>query len=348
MGRFRRPGFLIVPRELNELPLWEGDFALKAVFFDLCFAAHFAPGEVTFNGRGHRLERGELVTSSRLLAARSGLSRKVIRRCLDGLQREGMISFRQKNAEGPADAEKGPAKGPAETVYIINDYDGLFGDNRGDGPSKGPSGERKGAQRAKSLPLYAGKNKNKNTYTNAGEAVCESPLGEGEPTGPASSTLESSFLEHPLIIEWNAACIGSKLQKVTQCTPSRLRAVAVAMRSKDDLSWWRVVFRQARLPISINGRAWVPRFNQVLDADRAAEYFETAQSKSHIRSVPSNQNQKKETKVELDSSGNGALGPLPEGGAKPRQVIEPGRLLRAFLGAEESRNIRKADGVDSE
>jgi DNA-binding transcriptional regulator YhcF (GntR family) len=314
------------PHHLDDHEIFDGDHALYAVFKKLChWAAH---ADYLDAASRQSLQRGEVLTSERQIAEKLGLSRKLVSRCLRDLEAAQLI-------EGPA---KGPVKAPAGRVIKISNYDGLFCFKKKKEPAKEPVKEPV----AENVPLYS-INKTTHTLTHASE--CESPLGEEQPTGPALSDSESSFFNHPLVIEWNAVCITSKLRKVTQCTPSRQKAVAVAMRSKDDLAWWRVVFRQARLPISINGKPWVPRFSQVLELDRAAEYFETAQSKSHIRSVPSNQ---KEKKVELDSSGNGTLGPLPEGGAKPRQIVEPGRLLRAFLGAEESRNIRKIDGVDTE
>lgn len=326
MRRNRRPGFLADPHDLDDHEIFDGDVALYAVFKKLCqWAAH---ADYTDPETGQPLRRGEVLTSERQLAEKFGISRIVVSRCLRVLQASGFINR-------PVDR---PANRPVGSIIIISNYDELFGKKKTNRPANKPVNRPVD----ENVPLYS---INKTTHTQTHASECESPLGEGEPTGPALSDSESSFFNHPLVIEWNAVCIASKLRKVTQCTPSRQKAVAVAMRAKDDLSWWRVVFRQARLPISINGKSWVPRFSQVLEMDRAAEYFETAQSKSHIRSVPSNQ---KETKVELDSSGNGTLGPLPEGGAKPRQSVEPGRLLRAFLGAEESRNIRKADGVDTE
>ena len=344
MTRNRRQGFLAIPRELFDLPLWEADAPLQWVFFRLCFQANFAPGEVEFNGRRHALERGEVVTSSRALAARSGFTRKVIRRCIATLQKEGLIGFRQEFQKGPAAPEKGPAKGPAETVYIINNYAELFDISNSKGPSKGPSDTPKRAQRTKSLPLYVSKNK-KHTHT-AREGVCVPSVDEGKPASQPTETSQtppaSSFLEHPIVIEWNNACEGSKLERVSEDTPARMRALEAAFRFRSDPLWWRGVFGQATKPITINGKPWRPSFDQCLELDRAVRYHETGRKVSHLRPAP--KPPIGEPPVEFDSR-NGASRHVPEKSEKPRDLSRQLAAVASFRRSIAPEDLDRDGGV---
>lgn len=275
-----RQGFLAVPYELDELPLWDGDLALKGVFLQLCFWANHAPGEAVFRRRRHQLERGEVVTSSNELADKTGLSRKVIRRCIAVLQENGLISFRQEIKKGQAEPKKGQAKGQAETIYIINNYAELFGTRQQKGPSKGPSYPRKRAKLDDSIPLYVSKN---NTHTNAREdGVCVSSFDEGK---PASQPAEQSGTDADSIPAtdsgaeilktlWNASVIDSDVPGVLSLPPSRLDAAKAALRANNRLSWWRDVFRAAGQSAPIPGTGWLPTFDWTLKGINAARILE--------------------------------------------------------------------------
>lgn len=297
-----RQGFLAVPRDLFDSSLFRGDSALKAVFLELCFGAQFAPGESSFGRRRYALARGEVVTSSIQLASITGLGRKVIRRCINVLQQKGLIGFRQEIERAKLDAKKGQA----ESVYIINNYDSLFGV----GEKKGPSSTQKRAKLDKSIPLYV--LKQERTHT-AHASVCDAPEGAGE---ASEHDQKCTFLEHPIVIEWNAAANQSKLEMVSQDTPARLRALQQAFRARNDLAWWRIVFAQAAKPLTINGKRWLPNFDQCLELDRAVRYYETARKLSYIKAVPN----PAEVIVEVDSRG-GASGHVPTKPDKPRDLL---------------------------
>lgn len=272
MRRNRRPGFLAIPHELDDLPIFDGDFALKGIFFQLCHWANFAPGEVEFNGRRHALERGELVTSLTRLSTRSGLSKDIIRRCLARLEKEGMISWRQKNENPTVDAENPTAKPTVETVYIVNNYDGLFG-TKGHKPHSEPhSGTPKTPQRTKSIPLYS--LKNKNTHTDAQEGVCKSSIDDGKPADPADTIEATDEGAAKLKDLWNASVEGSGLVGVSDMPPARLDAARAAIRARNSLSWWRGVFQAAALtgPLPVSG--WRPTFDFALKGINATRILE--------------------------------------------------------------------------
>ena len=327
MRRNRRPGFLADPHDLDDHELFDADLALYGIFKKLChWAAH---GDYTDPETGQPLRRGEVLTSERQIAEKFGISRIVVSRCLRVLQANGFINR-------PVDR---PANRPVGSIIIISNYDTLFSKKKRNRPANRPVNRPV----PENVPLYVSK---QNLHTqDAGAGVCATSNDEGKQAEPSQPPVESPFLDHPLVIEWNGAASEFRHEKVSEATPGRLRAMEAAMRDRSDLSWWRAVFGQAcRRPIKMHGSPWRPSFEQCLDLDRAARYYEASQRVSHLKPVPNFE----EKKIGPDSSRGGSLGHVPERPIELRQIVEPGRLTRTFRGLQESGAVCKADATDSE
>lgn len=87
-------GYILLHRSLMDHWLWQDEVFTKGqAWVDLLLMANYKPGQTTFNGQVCQVGRGERVTSYSVLAGRWHWSKSSVKRFLEKLEAEGMITI---------------------------------------------------------------------------------------------------------------------------------------------------------------------------------------------------------------------------------------------------------------
>lgn len=238
--------FLGLPKSIVRDPIFRGDPALLYVYLTLATDAAHKPTTVFFNATHFDLGTGEAVSSFRVMADKTLLSPKVVRRCLEVLEARGWVRAHRGHAECEKRARERAHRG---TVFTICDYEQLYGSRKKKGTPKGkPCSEKtpKKGTLTPSVPLYS---EQENTLLHVRERE-HFAAQDGQPAGGPQvaadfSAQKESITPDCLVAAWKQAASRFGLSDISEVPPARLRAIEAAIRAKNDLSFWQAAFEAA-------------------------------------------------------------------------------------------------------
>jgi len=261
-------GYVPLPRYAYKLKFFEW-----ALYAQLYYLASYKPRRDPKTGI--ELDAGQCISTRSGLAARLGVSIRVIRRLLNRLKRSGLIDTttlhrrgilvtvkgyddngcRSEKQGGHSTVLKRSSNGPL-TVPINNGEQNTY-------PESGPLMVLKRSSNGPLTVPRTNKKEEKRNKKKEKDSMSESPI----PTFPVSE----------LVKLWNEICPPHALPSVTRISEKRRTAAKARLKELPDLEKWRQVFEwivESPFHLGENARGWRANFDYIIRPDKALRILE--------------------------------------------------------------------------
>lgn len=225
----------------NRTNKFYGDHAKAYVFLTLISWANYEEGKTLLKKQQITLKRGQVATSQREILDWTGLSRKVVERCLKTLEMDQAIEQQ---------------KGPHGSVITICNYDSYQSKKDLEEQQKEQQKEQQrshtGAYKGATQGQYNEEvKKERNKELSIVKLSSNSHNSEGAAFGSPTPS-EVGIDARKIFNLWNETC--SPLSKVRTLTPSRSRKVKIRLAENPNLDYWSgIILRMAKSEFCCSG-----------------------------------------------------------------------------------------------